>query len=541
MKIHINKLKSLAAGLVTLMVLGSCEKKVLELQPYNSFSDVSAFTDPNRVNLAVNGVYDGAQSGFYAGGQVRGYPFGAASIQQGDMRGEDMRNQALFFQITHEATYNPVTANNDFMFQTLYSLINRANLVIDGVNEAVAKNIINQDAGNIFVAECRFLRAMAHHELVINWSRPFADGNGNQIGVIYRETGINSEEKANEARELKRSDFPVSLVYTKMLADLDYAETNLPATNITIPGTNIQYARTYRATKAAAIALKMRLRMHMGDWQGVITEGNKLVPATAPFTSPIGSWALTATPEGPFANNLSTESIFSIRNDATDNPGVNGALANMAGNPGLGGRGLIEISPVILSDPRWLCSDVRRGTTLVNRNTAGSAFYTNKYRDIPNRSDAAPIVRYAEVLLMLAEAEARRATGVSDRALALLNAVRNRAVTTPADQFTAASFANREALIGAILFERRIEFLAEGKRWGDIHRLARDPNFAPIAGGGIPSKVVSGAAQAAWFNCAGATFPRAVPAVPYSDFRFLWPVSLLEIQQNPNFSQNPGY
>jgi hypothetical protein len=114
-------------------------------------------------------------------------------------------------------------------------------------------------------------------------------------------------------------------------------------------------------------------------------------------------------------------------------------------------------------------------------------------------------------------------------------------VTNPAEQFTSASFGERDPLISAILFERRIEFLAEGKRWGDLHRLARDPNFAPIAGGGIPSKVQTGAGQVAWFNCAGATFPRTVVAVPYSDHRFLWPVSLLEIQQNPNFNQNPGY
>lgn len=541
MKIHSNKLKNIAASLVFLLILGSCEKKVLDLQPFNSFSDISAFTDPNRVNLAVNGVYDGAQTGFYLNRNQRGYPFGAASIQQGDMRGEDMRNNAGFYQVTHEATYNSVTANNDFMFQTLYAMINRSNLVIDGVTDAVTKNVITAEAGNIFIGECRFLRAMAHHELVINWSRPYADGNGSQIGIIYRETGINSEEKANVARGLKRSDFPVSLVYTKMLADLDYAETNLPASNITVPGTTIALPRTYRATKAAAIALKMRLRMHMGDWQGVITEGTKLVPAAAPFVSPIGSWSLTAAPDGPFTNNTSSESIFSIRNDPTDNPDVNGALANMLGNRASGARGLVEISPVIWSNPQWICSDLRRTAAFASLGATGNSLFTNKYRDIANRSDAAPMIRYAEVLLMLAEAEARRATDVSPRALALLNAVRNRAVTAPSSQYTLTSFADKSVLVEAILFERRIELLAEGKRWGDLHRLARDPNYAPIPGGGIPSKVQASGAQAAWYNCSGATFQRTINAIPYTDNRFLWPVSLIEIQQNPNFTQNPGY
>src|ERR1700730_15613349 len=97
----------------------SC-KKILEVTPYNSFSDATAFTSPERVALAINGVYDAAQSGFYSGGVVRGYPFGAANIEQGDMRGEDMLNQAQFYQITYESNYNATTPNNGFMCQTLY-------------------------------------------------------------------------------------------------------------------------------------------------------------------------------------------------------------------------------------------------------------------------------------------------------------------------------------------------------------------------------------------------------------------------------------
>lgn len=530
MKMNYYKIKTFAVMFFVVLAFGSC-KKVLDLQPYSSFSDASAFTDPDKINLAVNGVYDAAQSGFYAGGAVRGYPFGAASIEQGDMRGEDMANNALFYQITYEATYNNVTANNDFQFQTLYSLINKANLTIEGVTDAVSKNIITAAVGNAFIAECRYLRAMAHHELVVFFARPYLDGNGSQIGIIYRDFGVNSEEKAEQARALKRADFPVSLVYTKILEDLDYAETNLP---------NTTTIKTYRASKAAAIALKMRVKMHKGDWAGVIAEGNKLVPASAPYTSAIGGWKLTPAPDGAFANNQSDESIFSIKNDATDNGSVNGAMAAMFGDPAINGRGLVRISPIIWSDPRWLCSDLRRGSTLARAYT--NAVFTNKYRDIATRSDAAPMIRYAEVILMLAEAEARNAAAVSIRAVDLLNAVRNRSVTTVADQYTVASFPTKNSLISAILFERRIEFIAEGKRWGDIHRLAKDPDFAPVAGGGIPSKVGTGATNAAWFNCAGGvTITRAVPEVPYSNFRFVWPIPLVEIQQNPNYTQNTGF
>lgn len=518
------------------LFFGSCEKKTLELQPYTSFSDQSAFSSADRCLLALNGVYDAAQSGFYLGGAVRGYPFGAANVSQGDARGEDMLNQAAFYQITYEATYNNASPNNGFMFQTIYNMVNKANLTIDGVKAAGTSGIIPATTATQYEAECRFLRALGHHELVVNFARPYAEGNGSQMGIIYRDFAINSDATSAAARAIVRSSVKVSDTYTKILADLDFAETNLAATNT---GTGLS---TYRATKAAAIALKMRVKMHMGDWAGVIAEGAKIVSGTAPnFTSPIGGWRLTATPDGPFANNTSTESIFSIKNDATDNSGVNGALAQMYGDPALGARGLVRVSPVIWSDPAWLCTDLRRTSLYRTAGSPVNAVYTTKYRDYATTSDATPQIRYAEVLLILAEAQARNSATVSATALDLLNAVRNRAVTTVADQFTIASFATKNDLINAILKERRIELLAEGKRWQDIHRLAQDATFAPVAGGGIPSKVGSGGATAAMFNCAGATFTRSVPVIPYSNFRFIWPIPIEETQQNANYTQNPGY
>ncbi len=521
------------------LLVSSCQKKVLDLQSFSSPSDESAFANPDAVQLSMYGVYDAAQSGFYAGGAVRGYPFGAANVEQGDARGEDMLNVAAFYQITYEATYNNASPNNGFMFQTIYSMVNKANLTIEGVQGAGAKGIISGASALQYEGECRFLRAWGHHELVLNFARPYAEGNGSQPGIIYRDFAVKDAATADQAKAIKRSSFTVADTYAKILADLDFAETNLPATSIiNTAGTAI---KTFRATKAAAIALKMRVKMHKGDWAGVIAEGNKLVPAAAPFVSPIGGWTLNATVDGAFGSATTNENIFSIKNDATDNPQVNGALPQMMGDPALGARGLLVVSPIIWSDPQWLCTDLRRTVLYRTGGNPVNAVYTVKYRDYATSSDAAVQIRYAEVLLTLAEAEARVAAGVSTRGVALLNAVRNRAVTAPADQFTVASFANKNALIAAILKERRIEFLAEGKRWGDIHRLALDPDFAPVTGGGIPSKIGSGGATAAMFNCAGAVFTRSVPAIAYSNFRFLWPIPIEETQQNPNYDQNPGY
>lgn len=522
--------KFIAVFLIGLTVFSSC-KKILDEVPITSFAENTAFTTPERVQLALYGVYDAAQSGFYAGNTIRGYPFGAANIEQGDMRGEDMLNQAQFYAFTYEATYNNTSPNNGFMWQTLYALINTANLVIEGSAGAATRGVITAATAKQYEAECRFMRAMAHHELVINFARPYADGNGNKLGVMWRDFGINGPATVERARAVKRST--VAQNYVKILEDLDFAEANLPDIVKDIAGTNI---RTYRTSKAAAIALKMRVKLHMGDWNGVITEGAKLVPAAPPFISPIGGWTLTTTPDGPFSNNTSLESIFSIRNDANDNPGSNAALANMLGSPVLNGRGLVRVSPIAYNLEAWRCDDLRR-QLLVND---GRSYYTNKYRDYVNWSDAAPQIRYAEVLLMLAEAEARNGAGINARALQLLNAVRNRAVTAAANQYTAASFLDKNTFIRAILSERRIEFLGEGKRWGDIHRLAVDPVFST---GGIPAKLTFANATFASYNCGTATtLTFGVPAIPYNDFRFLWPIPLEEIQQQgSNIEQNPGY
>src|SRR6476619_7559300 len=100
-KIHIYLL---AAGLM--FTAGGC-KKVLDTAPGNSISSDLAFSTPDYCLLSLNGVYDAAQSGPYTGGtERRGYPFGAANIEQGDCRGEDVINIAAFYQITYQATYN---------------------------------------------------------------------------------------------------------------------------------------------------------------------------------------------------------------------------------------------------------------------------------------------------------------------------------------------------------------------------------------------------------------------------------------------------
>jgi hypothetical protein len=505
----------------------ACESEVTDLSPFNRLTEADAFATPERCELSMVGVYDAAQSGFYLGNPptVRGYPFGAANVEQGDMRGEDMLNVAAFYAFTYDGTYTTTTANNDFHWQTLYGMINKANLIVEGITAAGDAGTISAETAAGYVGEARFLRALAHHELLVHFARPYAfTSDASHPGVPYKDFAVNTLASLEQSQMQGRNT--VAECYSKILDDLNAAEAGLPETRT--GGKNIS-----RATKGAAIALKSRVYLHMGRWADVITEANKL-------TGGVGGYALTAEPEGPFASfSGNSESIFSIENNNADNPFVNAALPVMYSVAP--GRALVAISPISYNAPWWLETDKRR-TQLVKNN--GRAYFSNKYRNVTAQDDWNPIIRYAEVLLNAAEAHAR--LSAMDPGLESLNQVRNRAVEE-ADVFILADFADANALIDAILKERRIEFLAEGRRWADIHRLAYDPTFTT---NGVPSKTLyTNTTFASWgygvdYDGNGNfTGDRSRVAIPLDNFRFIWPIPQSELNTNAvlEAQQNPGY
>ena len=533
-------LTTIAATAMVLFV-SSCEDE-LDLQPNNSFTDESVFTTPDRVNLAINGVYDAAQSGFYNGAIDRGYPFGAANVAQGDNRGEDVVNIQAFYQITYQATYGPTSANNVNYWNSLYRLINFSNIAIEGLDKAAAGNIITADVASSAKAEMLFMRAWSHFETVVFFARPFLDGNGSALGVPYRDYAVSGADAVNQLRADARPT--VGENYTKILADLDGAIAGLPAKQSIAANSKI------RAEKAAAITLKMKVLMHMGRFQEAKAEGDKLVPAAinpavpTSVVSPIGGYSLTAAPAASFTgNSITSENIFTIKHDPLDNPNTNASLPRMYGSTTSGGRGLVSISPILWNRTEWVESDKRRSSLYALASNANSTMsvFTTKYPDPVGQGANNPIFRYAEVLLMLAECEARISSGVSQRAVDLLNVVRNRSISSELTAiYTVADFASQTDLVNAILWEFRFEFAAEGRRWHTISRTILDP-IAALRPAGIPAKLLSGAGGAALFGFGVALPTTLQPAIPYADFRFIWPIPADEITQNPVIVQNPGY
>ena len=537
--------KYIALLILGLGIMASCTDDAIDLSPKDSITYGVAFETAARCELAIVGCYDAAQSGYYPGNnQRRGYPFGAASTQQGDMKGEDMLNVQQFFAITYNGDYGTSSPNGQAHWECTYQMINKINIVIDGLETAMENGVITQEKYNDAVGELRFLRALGFHEMLVYFCMPYAaTADASHFGIPVSIVPINSIEKVEEAKSAGRKT--VKETYDQILEDLEFAETNLAATKSEASKLRESDNPISRATKTAAIALKARVYQHMGLWDKVASESAKIVSSSAPFNDPIGGHKLTEQPEGPFANNSdNTESVFSIENSVLDNCTNNGSLSQFYHTV----RSLVCVSPIIINADFWLVDDLRRGQLLsISRYGGIDAYWSWKYRAGTVMNDWTPIIRYAEVLLNYAEAEARL-HGVTAKAVDLLNAVRNRAVTDPAKQFTTATFPNVDKLMEAILNERRIEFLAEGRRWPDIHRLTYDKYAVKSSDGkaGVPDKASWGSMSTASYDPGSGVIDNNIiktPGFPYDDRRYVFPIPQSETSSNPKMAeqQNPGW
>jgi hypothetical protein len=275
---------------------------------------------------------------------------------------------------------------------------------------------------------------------------------------------------------------------------LNFAESNLPLTNGS--ATN----NTIRAHRNTAIALKTRVYLSMRKYAEVITEANKIVSATAPFKASSGvAHELQADVTSVFKTYTTTESIFSMPFASNETPGTQNQLGYYYGPAAFnGGNGEYSLLPTgIIASTEWKSTDKRRNMVAVY----GGKSYLTKYSVASVFTDFAPVIRYAEVLLNLAEAKVRSTGTVDAQSVALLNAIRGRSDASTV--FKASDFANADALADAIVNERRIEFLGEGLRGTDLTRL------------GLPLPAKPG-----------------VAAVSATAQQYIWPISSTELLLN---------
>lgn len=521
-----NIFKTILILTLSIVAISCSDDKLLDKTPFNKVAEAEAYDSPENIALSVNGMYESAAMGRY-NGSPRGYVWGGAWVEQNDNRGEDVVNLQAFYRATYTADYDAGSLNNVYYWLDGYGLINKTNLVIEGVTNAVEEGVISQEEADDYIGQAKFLRAITLFELNKMFAKPYAK-DPDAMGAIISIDPINTEEALEAARGNGRST--VSEVYDQVLKDLDDAEELI---------TGEHFSDVLHVSSNAAAAFKTRVYLHMRNWDKVIEEANKLD----------GEYALMEEPSGVFDDNVgNTESIFSIDQGVEANAGVNGALPSQYGR-----RELVGISPIIWNQSGWLKDDKRRnmvdidaGESFDSDNSNGifvrksdNVLFTNKYRDYNTMTDKSPIIRYAEVLLNRSEALARKGNLVD--ALKDLNKVRDRALANPASQsYTASELSSPKKMVEAIILERRIEFLMEGNRFSDIHRLQGD-DLAPIDG--IPAKVDDG--NPVDYDAASGVMPTNlnVSAIPYDNFKFIWPIPNTEMANNPAVKdqQNPGY
>lgn len=468
----------------------SCNEDLLDPAPKTSLFSGVAFDTPARISLQVNNLYDYMKSGSFLGGRYQVY---------GDIRANDFINQGSNL-VTGTAVWQHTlteSSQNDVinLWTSAYQAINQINVFLDGMQANSSKFVAPVFPGDFatktslgYQGEARFLRALAYYSLLQLYARPYTDSNGSKPGLPLRLQG----ETGQDNNELARST--VAQVYEQIILDLNFAEQNLPLTH------GSAALNTTRAHRNSAIALKTRVYLSMARYEDVIKEADKIVSASAPFTATTGvAHALSPSVAAVFAPpQETTETILGFPATAQDAPGTQNQLGFYYSSE-------YSLNPNgVLGDSRFTATDARR-TSFVTV-VASTPFLNKKYPTGSPYTDKAPVIRYAEVLLNLAEARAR-ASASDAQALALLNAVRGR--SNPAGVYTAASFSGTFSIIDAILLERRIEFLGEGLRNNDIMRL-----LAPI-----PAKAT-------------------ISAVQPTDGNYIWPIPSTERITNKAIVQN---
>jgi hypothetical protein len=353
--------------------------------------------------------------------------------------------------LTHDATSDRVQV----AWRQIYAGINRANVAIDNIPKTAATDVIKTRLIN----EAKFIRALLYFQAVRLW--------GGVPIVLHEPTSIQVES-------LKSNRATVDQVYTQIISDLTDAEA-LPST---YTGTNVG-----RATSGAAKAILAKVYLTKKDWPNAILKAKEVINGGF-------GYALFENFADIFDKTKKNgkEHIFSVQFEP--NQAGNGSSGNVFQGTSFTGFTATEpadiISDVALFYDIYATGDTRRDASYVKQlvNPATGALYTfpkplfKKYLDLNNLATPSnvainfPIIRYADILLSLAEAINEK-DGATLEAHELVNQVRRRAfgkpISTPnvtVDLVGLTTVQLREA----IREERKKEFVQEGQRWFDLVR-----------------------------------------------------------------------
>jgi tetratricopeptide (TPR) repeat protein len=359
-----------------------------------------------------------------------------------------------------------------------FRVIHRANVMIEKAPQAKAAPAAIKSRVE---GEARFLRAWAYYELGSLWG-----------GVpIYKEyvKSIENSLPRNSQKE----------VYDFVIADLKAAEGLLPAT---YPAN-----QRGRATKAAAQMLLARTYLQLGDYTNARIELKKIVDSK--LYKIVDNYLDLTNEEGEFNDESIFEVVYAPSNGAynwggdSDGTTVQEETVRTQEYSAVGWRNLIPSNKILndyerkskndaKDDPRydmsyWKSGDkfnngnktmtddiVQGNSSVVDGKTMKVSWrkYSVLYKSEAGYSTSGinmRIMRYADVLLMLAECE-NEANNIP-AALALMNEVRGRkSVAMPTYPTTNWKCSNKDEVTAAIQHERYVELAGEQVRNFDILR-----------------------------------------------------------------------
>ena len=534
-----------AAALLTINY--SCKK--LDLAPSDRFTELTFWQSSDNVNNALNNIY----SGIYNSSRV--FYNEAMSDNAFNKLGVNTGADAI---ASGNFTASLPRFQNDWAFY--YSGVKSCNIFLENIdkNTSLAAAVKERMKG-----EAKFIRAWHHFNLMKWWG---------DVPLLTKDV------TPDEAKAIARS--PRADVLAFIFSELDAAATALP--------TKDQYAAADngRITKGAALALKARALLYEGNRMAeVVTVCEQLINNQTAN----GSYGLVADYFALFSdkviNKTNNESIFSLQyvptlrtwsdyidfapisaGARTNNLSPSQELVNayiMKNGKAItdAGSGYDENDIAANRDPRlnativydkynWVNPDnttqviyIKPGSTPAGAaasneySTAGqgtsTGYYWRKYWD-PNNVNGLNngtnihLIRYAEVLLMYAEAKqslGQMTPAVWDQTI---KALRTRAgFTDPA----ALSFPGTANMVNIIRNERRVEFAMEGIRIDDIRRWK------------IAEVVLNGWLHGAKYG--DPSIDNGYLRIQLRQFNaakhYLWPVPPSERALNNNISQNPNY
>ena len=536
----------LSAALLVLVT--ACKK--LDLAPSDRYTDLTFWQSDNNVNSALNNIY----SGIYTSDRI-------------------FYNEALsdnaFTKLGGSSSVDAISSGN--FTPSLPRFLNDWGYYYGGIKscniflENVDKNSSIADAvKNRMKAEVRFIRAWHHFNLMKWWG---------DVPLLKKDI------TPDEAKVAVRA--PRTEVLQFVLDELDAAAATLPA--------NTQYTKTDlgRITRGAALALKARVLLYEGNrMSDVVAICEQLINNQAQN----GTYALAANYTDLFSdkviNKESNESIFALQyvpqlktwgdyldfapisvgartnNLSPTQELVNAYIMTNGKQISDAGSGYDENNPYKNRDPRlaativydqykWVNPDgstqiiyikpgsspAGQGANEYSRAGQGTAsgYYWRKYWD-PNYS--APgfssglnlhLIRYAEVLLIYAEAKNALGQMSADVWNQTIRALRLRAGFTDAGALDFPG--NVSNMTQIIQNERRCELAMEGIRIDDLRRWK------------LAETVLNGWAHGAKYGDASVDngYIQVQLRVFDKSKHYLWPIPPSETSLDNNLGQNFGY